>query len=75
VKLSPLAILIGAEVAGVLGALVAIPVGGTIQILLDHWQAHRRRIAREGGTRKPSPRRMGTATRAPARTRRRAALP
>ncbi|HEX8156763.1 MAG TPA: AI-2E family transporter [Solirubrobacteraceae bacterium] len=46
VKLSPLAILIsvliGAEVAGVVGALVAIPAGGTIQILLDHWRAHRR---------------------------------
>jgi predicted PurR-regulated permease PerM len=46
VRLSPLAILIsvliGAEVAGVVGALVAIPAGGTIQILLDHWRAHRR---------------------------------
>ena len=46
ISLSPLAILIsvliGAEVAGVLGALVAIPVGGTIQILLAHWLAHRR---------------------------------
>ncbi|MEA2183049.1 MAG: hypothetical protein QOF69_2234, partial [Solirubrobacteraceae bacterium] len=46
VKLSPLAILIsvliGAEVAGVVGALVAIPAGGTIQILLDHWRARRR---------------------------------
>jgi predicted PurR-regulated permease PerM len=47
IALSPLAILIsvliGAEVAGVLGALVAIPVGGTIQILLAHWLEHRRR--------------------------------
>jgi predicted PurR-regulated permease PerM len=46
ISLSPLAILIsvliGAEVAGVLGALVAIPVGGTVQILLAHWLAHRR---------------------------------
>jgi predicted PurR-regulated permease PerM len=46
VRLSPLAILlsvlIGAQVAGVIGALVAIPVGGTIQILLDHWQRSRR---------------------------------
>jgi predicted PurR-regulated permease PerM len=45
VRLSPLAILlsvlIGAQVAGVIGALVAIPVGGTIQILLDHWQRSR----------------------------------
>jgi predicted PurR-regulated permease PerM len=46
VRLSPLAILlsvlIGSQVAGVVGALVAIPVGGTIQILLEHWQRHRR---------------------------------
>jgi predicted PurR-regulated permease PerM len=47
VRLSPLAILlsvlIGSQIAGVIGALAAIPVGGTIQILLDHWQASRRR--------------------------------
>jgi predicted PurR-regulated permease PerM len=53
VRLSPLAILIsvliGAEVAGVVGALVAIPAGGTIQILLDHWQARRRPSARDDG--------------------------
>jgi predicted PurR-regulated permease PerM len=46
VKLSPLAILIsvlvGAEVAGIIGALGAIPVAGTIQILLVDWQRHRR---------------------------------
>jgi predicted PurR-regulated permease PerM len=46
VRLSPLAILlsvlIGSQVAGVIGALVAIPVGGTIQILIDHWQRSRR---------------------------------
>jgi predicted PurR-regulated permease PerM len=46
VRLSPLAILlsvlIGAEVAGIIGALAAIPVGGTVQILLDHWRASRR---------------------------------
>lgn len=46
IALSPLAILvsvlIGAEVAGVLGALVAIPIGGTIQILLERWLEHRR---------------------------------
>ena len=55
VRLSPLAILIsvliGAEVAGVVGALVAIPAGGTIQILLDHWQARRRPSA--GGRAEP----------------------
>jgi predicted PurR-regulated permease PerM len=46
VRLSPLAILlsvlIGSQVAGVIGALAAIPVGGTIQILLEHWQKSRR---------------------------------
>jgi predicted PurR-regulated permease PerM len=46
VKLSPLAILIsvliGAEVAGVIGALGAIPVAGTIQILVADWQRGRR---------------------------------
>jgi predicted PurR-regulated permease PerM len=46
VRLSPLAILlsvlIGSQIAGVIGALAAIPVGGTIQILLDHWQQSRR---------------------------------
>jgi predicted PurR-regulated permease PerM len=46
VKLSPLAILvsvlIGAEVAGVIGALGAIPVAGTIQILISDWLQHRR---------------------------------
>ena len=33
--------LIGAEVAGVVGALVASPVGGTVQILLEHWRRGR----------------------------------
>jgi predicted PurR-regulated permease PerM len=46
VKLSPLAILvsvlIGAEVAGVIGALGAIPVAGTIHIVLVDWLQHRR---------------------------------
>jgi predicted PurR-regulated permease PerM len=46
VQLSPLAVLIavlvGAEVAGVLGALAAIPVAGTLQILLIDWREHRR---------------------------------
>jgi predicted PurR-regulated permease PerM len=55
VELSPLAILIsvliGAEVAGVVGALCAIPIAGTIQILLVDWQRHRRvreQVARDG---------------------------
>jgi predicted PurR-regulated permease PerM len=46
VQLSPLvvliSILIGSEVAGVLGALGAIPVAGTLQILLVDWLEHRR---------------------------------
>ena len=45
VELSPLAvlisILIGAELAGILGALAAIPVAGSIQVLLVDWRAHR----------------------------------
>src|SRR5688572_26120256 len=52
VQLSPLAVLIavliGAELAGVIGALAAIPVAGTVQVLLLDWLAHRRtRIADE----------------------------
>ena len=46
VQLSPLAvlisILIGAELAGILGALGAIPVAGSIQVVLNDWRAHRR---------------------------------
>ena len=52
VQLSPLvvliAILIGTEVAGILGALGAIPVAGTMQIVLLDWLRHRR-IEQEGG--------------------------
>jgi predicted PurR-regulated permease PerM len=47
VQLSPLAILIavlvGAKLAGVVGALAAIPVAGTIQVLLLFWLDERRR--------------------------------
>jgi predicted PurR-regulated permease PerM len=47
VQLSPLAILIavlvGAELAGVLGALAAIPVAGTIQVVLVSWLGERRK--------------------------------
>src|SRR6478735_8883739 len=46
VQLSPLvvlvAILVGAKVAGILGALGAIPVAGAIQVLLIDWHQHRR---------------------------------
>jgi len=53
VQLSPLvvliSILIGTEVAGVLGALGAIPIAGTLQILLLDWLEHRRLREEEGG--------------------------
>src|SRR5918995_3076821 len=46
VALSPLtilvAVLIGASLAGVLGAVAAIPIAGTIQVLLRHWLEARR---------------------------------
>jgi predicted PurR-regulated permease PerM len=49
VQLSPLAILIavliGAELAGVLGALGAIPIAGTIQVLMLEWLRARREAA------------------------------
>jgi predicted PurR-regulated permease PerM len=45
VQLSPLtvliSILIGAELAGVVGALGAIPVAGSIQVLILDWRQHR----------------------------------
>jgi predicted PurR-regulated permease PerM len=46
VQLSPLAVLIsvlvGAELAGVLGALAAIPVAGSLQVILVDWLRRRR---------------------------------
>jgi predicted PurR-regulated permease PerM len=49
VQLSPLAvlisILIGAELAGILGALGAIPVAGSIQVLIVDWLNHRHKRA------------------------------
>jgi predicted PurR-regulated permease PerM len=49
VQLSPLAVLvsvlIGAQIAGVLGALAAIPIAGTIQVLIVDWRLNRRRLA------------------------------
>ncbi len=49
VRLSPLVILIsvlvGAQIAGVLGALAAIPVAGTIQVVLLSWLEERRKRA------------------------------
>ena len=48
VQLTPLvvlvAVLIGAELAGILGALAAIPVAGTIQVILRDVLAHRRTL-------------------------------
>lgn len=47
VNLSPLAVLvavlIGGTVAGVLGALGAIPIAGAIQVILVDWHEHRQR--------------------------------
>ena len=52
VQLSPLAILIavlvGASLAGILGALAAIPIAGTIQVLLLDWMRHRTAEAKAG---------------------------
>ncbi|HET6944804.1 MAG TPA: AI-2E family transporter [Gaiellaceae bacterium] len=49
VQLSPLAVLvsvlIGAQIAGVLGALAAIPVAGALQVLLVDWRRQRGRRA------------------------------
>ena len=46
VQLSPLvvliAVLIGATLAGVVGALAAIPVAGAVQVLIVDWLSHRR---------------------------------
>ena len=46
VQLSPLAVLvsvlIGAQIAGVLGALAAIPIAGTLQVLLVDWRQNSR---------------------------------
>jgi predicted PurR-regulated permease PerM len=49
VQLSPLAVLvsvlIGAQIAGVLGALAAIPVAGTLQVLIVDFRQNRARKA------------------------------
>lgn len=56
VNLSPLAVLIavliGAQVAGILGALGAIPIAGAIQVIIVDWHEHRqrRRSQAESGT-------------------------
>jgi predicted PurR-regulated permease PerM len=54
VQMSPLAVLIsvliGAQLAGVLGALAAIPVAGAIQVLLRSWLEERRKHPRSAAT-------------------------
>jgi predicted PurR-regulated permease PerM len=59
VQLSPLvvliAVLIGAELAGVIGALAAIPVAGTIQVIFVDWLAHRREGPVSEPPEQPSP--------------------
>ena len=54
VQLSPLAVLIavliGAELAGVLGALAAIPVAGAVQVIFVDWLRHRRGTTPAGAT-------------------------
>jgi predicted PurR-regulated permease PerM len=37
-----ISVLIGAELAGVLGALAAIPVAGALQVVFLDWLRHRR---------------------------------
>jgi predicted PurR-regulated permease PerM len=54
VQLSPLAVLIavliGAALAGVLGALAAIPVAGSLQVVFLDWLRHRQREEPAGAT-------------------------
>jgi predicted PurR-regulated permease PerM len=58
VQLTPLtvliAVLIGAELAGVLGALAAIPVAGALQVLVVDWWQHRRTAPLERGGSSPA---------------------
>ena len=59
VQLSPLvvliAVLMGAKLAGVVGALGAIPIAGSIQVVLLDWLAHRRRTLVEPGSSSGAP--------------------
>jgi predicted PurR-regulated permease PerM len=54
VQLSPLvvliAVLVGAQLAGVLGALAAIPVAGSLQVVFVDWLRHRRGEEPAGAT-------------------------
>ena len=51
VQLSPLlvliSVLIGAELAGILGALGAIPIAGALQVIIADWLQHRRLLRGE----------------------------
>jgi predicted PurR-regulated permease PerM len=44
-------VLIGASLAGILGALAAIPVAGTIQVVLLDWLRHHRGTIEPASTR------------------------
>jgi predicted PurR-regulated permease PerM len=58
VQLSPLAVivsvLVGAELAGILGALAAIPVAGAIQVIVRDVLAHRSGAQPAAATRSPT---------------------
>ena len=65
VQLSPLIVLIsvlmGAKVAGVIGALGAIPVAGSIQVFVVDWLSHRRqRLIEPSAVRNGRPAPVGT---------------
>jgi predicted PurR-regulated permease PerM len=59
VQLSPLAVLIavliGAQLAGVVGALAAIPIAGAIQVILRDWLRHRRGLPLPAAAAEPPP--------------------
>jgi len=59
VRLSPLivlvAVLMGAQLAGVIGALGAIPVAGSIQVVVVDWLEHRRQKMPDAPTPLPAP--------------------
>ena len=59
VQLSPLVVLIsvlvGAELAGILGALAAIPVAGSIQVIVRDLLAQRKLRGLEPGLAEPAP--------------------
>jgi predicted PurR-regulated permease PerM len=42
-----MAVLVGASLAGILGALAAIPVAGSLQVIVQDVLEHRKRVAEE----------------------------